>query len=217
MRTALSQWHGLEACVANLVPELQISIAPLRTCLRILRLDRGANGGMETERRQIELHLAQLLTLVDELLIISAIHQSQMRVSRTRVRLTTVISVALEVADPLIDNAGATLQVDIPVKPVWLDADRLLLGQALASLLLNAVRSAPNTGRILLRATPGVGELEMTIEASPGPHSATGPSLHLGVTLARLIVERHGGTLHAPIAEPGTGERVTLCLPLQRS
>ena len=111
---------------------------------------------------------------------------------------------------------------------IELDADPVRLIQVLTNLLTNAVRHTP-PGGVVTVTTGGRGDLVEFTVADTGPGIAGDPELlferftrsadsggsGLGLTIARQLVELHGGTLVAANIEGG-GARVTATLPRQR-
>jgi signal transduction histidine kinase len=111
-----------------------------------------------------------------------------------------------------------------------IDADPVRLGQVVTNLLTNAVRHTPPGGTVTVTITadteavtvvvadtgPGIeGDVERVFERFA--RSADSGGSGLGLTIARQLVERHGGTLtaaNAPTSGAGAGgARFTVTLP----
>lgn len=114
------------------------------------------------------------------------------------------------------------MQPDVP--PV--QADPLLLGQVIMSLLSNAVEAQKQGGRIEVTVTQADGQARLRVrDAGPGmskeqlakvfrPFYTTKPKgLGVGLPMAKRIVERFGGTLRIESRE-GNGTLAELRLPL---
>ncbi len=127
------------------------------------------------------------------------------------------------------------IQLQAQLQPAQIEADALLLGQAIANLLDNAIDFSPPAGTIRLEGViresglyqltiedqgPGIpdfalGRLFERFYSLPRPHS--GKSTGLGLSFVREVVERHQGsiTLHNR-ADGQSGACAELRLPLGR-
>lgn len=123
-------------------------------------------------------------------------------------------------------RAGVTLRVDVPAALPAVVADRDHLQQVLLNLALNATEAMAGPGGTLaLGAHATRDRVVLTVaDSGPGipagvlprifdPYFTTKPAgLGLGLTIARRIVEAHGGALEVD-SRPGQGTRFTLSLP----
>ena len=122
----------------------------------------------------------------------------------------------LEATRALIDKGRHQLIVDLPEPPLWIDGDLVRLTQALTNLIGNAAKYTRPNGRITVRAAPidggqrarvsiqdtGIGiaadmlprVFDMFTQVRDAVAMAPG-GLGIGLTLARHLVEHHGGTV----------------------
>ena len=110
-----------------------------------------------------------------------------------------------------------------------LDADPVRLTQVLTNLLTNAVRHTPAGGTVAVSVTEGAGEVQFTVvDTGSGvgddperlfdrfTRAADSGGSGLGLTIARQLVEAHGGALVAA-NDVGGGARFTVTLPAGRA
>jgi signal transduction histidine kinase len=136
--------------------------------------------------------------------------------------------------------AGTELRVDVDDDLPLLDVDPVRIREVIANLVSNALRHTPGGGRIAIRATralggapsPGAGRSGAGIEIAvrdtgPGiapdllPHvfdrftrGAASTGSGLGLSIARGLVELHGGSIVA--ASPsGGGAEIRIVLPVE--
>jgi CheY-like chemotaxis protein len=138
----------------------------------------------------------------------------------------------VEAVRPASEAQGQTLRLEQPESPLWADADPARIGQVLSNLLNNAVKYTGRGGAICISAAAtGAGlvvEVQDTgvgIPAEMLPHvfdmftqfsghrDRSHGGLGIGLTLARRLVERHGGTIEASSPGPGHGSTFTVTLP----
>jgi signal transduction histidine kinase len=127
------------------------------------------------------------------------------------------------------DTAGVKLELALEETPV-LGLDPQRIGEVLTNLIANALRYTPRGGRIVihLAATGPGGErgaLVSVTDSGPGIPPADLPNVFerfyksrdsggmgLGLSIAKTLVEAHGGTIRAE-SEPGRGTTISFSLP----
>jgi PAS domain S-box-containing protein len=218
--------------VATLAHELRNPLAPLRNALELLRRSQDDKGFFEGALSIMERQVGQMVRLVDDLLDVSRINKGKLQIRKERVELADVLNAALETARPSIEASVHRLTVTMPPEPVHVQADPTRLAQVFANLLNNAAKYTEKDGRIWLTAVHGYKEVIVAVRdtgigipAEHLPHvftifsqvaSAVERSqggLGIGLSLAKGLVELHGGTIEAQSAGPGKGSVFTVHLP----
>src|SRR5262249_34935491 len=109
--------------LATLAHELRNPLAPIRHGLEVLRLG-GAGGGLADDaRKMMERQLAQMVRLIDDLLDLSRISRGKIDLKKERVELAKVLQHAVETSRPLSEGAHHELMIDVPARPVYVNAD----------------------------------------------------------------------------------------------
>jgi len=170
-------------------------------------------------------------TLVADLFDAHRLQRGRMTFSFAEVDLRDVVDEAAGIARPL---AGAQrIVVHRPRRPVILTADPERLQQVVINLLSNAIQHAASSPDIDVRIRRRGDEAEISV-ADHGPGMSNevvaglwsqapaeghdrgegSEGLGLGLYIARLIVEAHGGRIGAA-SIPGKGSTFTVHLPLR--
>lgn len=139
-----------------------------------------------------------------------------------------------EACDRANENSdGPRVEADLTGLPSVITGDAMLLDQVIGNLLSNAIKYAPGTERVIVTGRTGNGMAEIAVTdfgvgiapadlprifdrfyraANAQGFSGTG----IGLTLARTIVELHGGAIEVTSSE-GAGSTFTVTLPIERS
>jgi signal transduction histidine kinase len=121
--------------------------------------------------------------------------------------------------------ASIAVRVSVPEPAPVVVADRRHLEQVLLNLVLNALQAMSPGGTVTMEARTARDRVEIAVaDTGPGippealprifdPYFTTRPAgLGLGLTIARRIVEAHGGSLDVA-SQPGQGARFSVRLP----
>ena len=174
-----------------------------------------------------------MVRLIDDLLDVSRITRNKLVLRREQIELAAAMQSGLESSRPLLEAAGLMVSVDIPVEPIYLDADLTRLAQVLANLLNNAAKFTERGGCVKLSAKrqgetavirvsdtgvgipremlPRVFDMFTQVERSI---DRTRDGLGIGLTLVKRLVEQHGGTVEAHSEGPGYGSEFIIKLPV---
>ena len=218
--------------LATLAHELRNPLAPLRSALELLKQSGADADRAQLARDTMDRQLGQMVRLVDDLLDVNRVMHNRLELRPVDVDIALVIHQAVEMSQPLIDNAGHHLRVVLPDEPLFLQADPVRLTQVFANLLNNSCKYTPPGGHLQISAEregdqavvrvkdSGAGippdQLEkifnMFNQVDRSPERAQG-GLGIGLTLVRRLVEMHGGSVHASSEGPGKGSEFIVRLP----
>ncbi len=220
--------------IATLAHELRNPLAPIRNAVSVLRRQRQTLATQADWCGDIiERQVAQMSHLLDDLLDVSRLTRGQVQLRRCPLQLVAVIEQAIEIAQPSIDAGAHSLELALAEESMLLQGDATRLAQVFSNLLINAAKYTPSGGRIALDVARegdeavvavtdngiGIGAERMThIFAMFGQvESALDRSqggLGIGLSLAKGLVELHGGRISARSEGHGKGSRFVVHLPL---
>jgi two-component system sensor histidine kinase ChvG len=225
----LAEHHAyLEAMAGRLSHELRTPIAVVRSSLENLKLS-GEDSARYIERA--EQGLARLGRILERMTEASRLEQSLRTVERSRYDLAAVVRGCVEgyrIAYPQVAFA-----LELPAGRLEVDGAPDLAAQLLDKLVENAVDFSRGAApvRVALEQTGGAAALtvsnkgallpdkmrtrlfESMISVREVPGTAT-PHLGLGLYVARLIAEFHGGSIAASNLAAGDGVAVGVRIPL---
>jgi len=218
--------------LAVLSHELRNPLAPLRNGLALLRLRHEDAATAETHD-MMERQMVQLTRLIDDLLDVSRIDRGKLELRTETTAIDSVMRTGVDTARPNIDAKGHALLRRYPAAPLYVEGDPVRLAQVVSNLLNNAAKFTPPNGRIELSAQAedgcvvlrvadnGIGIAPEHLKEVFGmfvqvdeSHAAAAGGLGLGLTLARAIVQRHGGRIEVRSAGRGQGAEFIVRLPL---
>jgi signal transduction histidine kinase len=214
--------------LATLAHELRNPLTPIRHGLDILRKNPDRTDAVEI-REMMDRQLVHLVHLID----VSRVSQGKIELRKERIQAADVVRSALESSQPLIDSAGHSLTVDVPLEPIWLDADLTRLAQVVGNLLNNAAKYTPEGGRIGLSlrtdgddaaiavSDNGLGipadmqskVFQLFTQLENHADRARG-GLGIGLALVKRLVAMHDGSVSGASAGTGRGSVFTVRIPL---
>ncbi len=176
-----------------------------------------------------------LLNVINDILDLSKVEAGRLELSERLVSAPSIIRSCLELVRGRAELGAVTLKSEVAPGLPMLHADPVRLQQILLNLLSNAIKFTRPGGRVTISAgtssdgavrfavaDTGIGmspsEIAVSLEvfgqvnsAVARRHEGTG----LGLPLARLLTELHGGALRVE-SEKGVGTVVTVMLPASR-
>ena len=213
----------------------------LRTPLNViigfseLMLD-GVAGKVNEEQKQCLSDVLgsgqHLLGLINDILDLSKIEAGKMELKLKNVALRSVIESLRNEMMPIITKRKQSLEINVEEGLPQVRADKAKIRQVLINLLSNSTKFTPDGGKLRVEVSRengwcrvsvidnGIGikkeNQEMIFEPfsqldSPLPRESGGTGL--GLTIARQIIEKHGGRIWVE-SEYGEGSRISFTLPL---
>ncbi len=198
-------------------------------------------GPIENEKykeyaNDIQLSGMHLLSLINDILDVSAIEAGKFQLKETNVNLHEAVMASILLIKSRADLNGVKLVNSVDNRAPFLFADELRVKQILVNLLSNAVKFTPNGGTVSISASTsndeslqieisdtGIGmndaditkALEKFGQIERGNLMNTREGAGLGLPLTKGLVESHGGALNIS-SEINCGTTVTFSVPGDR-
>jgi signal transduction histidine kinase/ActR/RegA family two-component response regulator len=219
--------------LATLAHELRNPLAPIRNAAYLL-----GNVALTPERvaecaAMIARQSRSMAMLLDDLLDVARITNGKLELKFIDVTLGVIVDSAVEAVKPLVDARRHRLVTSVADPRVLVSADPLRLSQVLTNVLANAAKYTDPGGNIELsvRVVDDVAEFIVRddgvgIERALLPHlfemfnqaidtlDRSQGGLGIGLSLARSLIEMHGGTISGASEGKGRGATFRLTLPL---
>jgi len=176
----------------------------------------------KTENRLVKLQrsLTRVIGLANDLLTIERLRAGRLELTKDKVDLRKTIDLALETVQPIADQKKLALVNQAEQLQVSIDEERML--QVLINLLSNAIKFSPNGAPVVVTATtsgrsievevldrgPGISKKDIDRLFNPfqqGSDDYKSGGFGLGLALAKMLIELHGGDISAsPRRDGGT-------------
>jgi signal transduction histidine kinase len=172
-----------------------------------------------------------LLTLINDILDLSKVEAGRMTLEPETFSLREALANGMTMVRERAARHGISLSIDVAPDVDLIKADERKVRQVLFNLLSNAVKFTPDDGRITVTAARDDREIRIAVadtglgialedqghvfeefaQTNDGRHAGEGTGL--GLTLAKRLVELHGGRLWVE-SQVGKGSTFTFSLPL---
>jgi signal transduction histidine kinase len=219
--------------LAMLSHELRNPVMAIRTTMQTIRGQAERDPIVQRARQLVERQVGHLARLLDDLLDVSRLMRGKIELRKETVTLQMIVAAALETTRGLIDARRRRESMSLPAVPLWFEADPTRITQVVGTLLDNAAKYTPRGGEIsvtgyregaevVLRVRDtGIGiapemlrpVFDLFVQADQSRAGSEG-GLGVGLTLARAVIELHGGTIIAQSEGTGRGSEFVVRLPV---
>ncbi len=217
--------------VADVAHELRTPISNIQGYLEAIK-----DGLLEPEADTIDTiygQAAHLSRLVEDLRLLAQVEAGALELHRTPGSVADLLRNSVEAVRPRADAKGVTLALETRPAIPSVAVDHTRIAQVLANLLENAITHTPEGGTISIVVAPASrNQVEISVtDTGRGIPPADLPRLFdrfyradssrsrltggagLGLTIAKQLVEAHGGTIEVNSAL-GAGTRFSFLLPV---
>ena len=216
--------------LAMLAHELRNPLAPMHMAVELARRQ-GPDAAVLRHLDMIDRQTERLTRLVDDLLDVSRITSGKIELRKQRADMVAIVSRALEATRGLMEQRRHEVSVRVPPGRLELLVDPLRLEQVLVNLLVNAAKYTEPGGRVCVTLERTRDAIELRVQdtgigleremldrmfdlfrqAERSLDRAQG-GLGIGLTIARRLVELHGGTIDARSEGRGQGAELIVRL-----
>jgi signal transduction histidine kinase len=216
--------------LVTLSHELRNQVSPILLGARLLK-----NLDLRDERMakavdRIERQARHQAILIDDLLDINRFRYGKLQLKREVLDLREPVRHALETLQGDVSAKAQRLEVSLPEHPLRASADPTRVAQIVVNLLSNAIKFTPPGGSIGVRLEPREESAVLSVRDSgigfnpnlteqlftmffQGEETTARGGLGVGLALAKILAEMHGGTIEGFSEGEGKGARFTVRLP----
>jgi CheY-like chemotaxis protein len=209
--------------------------APLNAILgwsRLMELGRLGEEETRSGGQTIARNARALAHIVDDLLDLSAVSTGKIRVEPEETDICQIVEAALDILQPSAAGKGVILEKHLATLECLVFGDPQRLQQVVWHLLSNAIKFTPRGGRAKVTVRTVGGQCQIVVSdtgagiagellpyvfdrfwraEAPDEHRYSG--LGLGLSLAKRLVELHGGRVTADSPGLNRGATFTVLLP----
>jgi len=219
--------------LAILSHELRNPLSAVLNGVQVLERDDADSENCRQACDVIRRQTTQVARLLDDLLDVARVTQGKIEIRREVIDLTSLAGNAVEAVRSVIDSRGHRVDVQVPDEPVYVEGDAARLLQIQENLLTNAAKYTPPGGQIWLTIsaeekgavirvrdngegiTPDICKkiFDLFVQADKTLERSDG-GMGVGLTLVRMLVKLHGGSIEAFSEGARKGSEFVVRLPL---
>jgi PAS domain S-box-containing protein len=222
--------------LATLSHELRTPLNAILGWTQILRAKRLDEVTTNRAFEAIERNAKAQAELIEDMLDVSRIITGRLRLELQPVELSTSVEAALDSVRPTADAKGVRIECDVTPASGPISGDPRRLQQIVWNLLSNAVKFTPAGGLVHVKLEHVDSHAKLTVSDTGKGISAhflpyvfdrfrqaetmvsrTAGGLGLGLSIARHLVELHGGVIEASSEGEGRGATFTVTFPLRET
>ncbi|MGD9636150.1 MAG: CheR family methyltransferase, partial [Pirellulales bacterium] len=219
--------------LAMLSHELRNPLGAVLNAAQLLSHERVNEESIHVAADVIQRQGRQMARLMDDLLDVARVTQGKIDIRNEVVDLTNLVEDAVEAVRPEIDGRRHALDIDVCDEPLFVEGDAARLLQIQENLLVNAAKYTPPSGKIGIALSRENDKAVITVRDNgqgimPEMLSAifdlfvqekkslarTEGGMGIGLSLVKLLVELHGGSVAVESEGRGKGSKFTVRLPL---
>ncbi len=211
--------------------ELRAPVALIRATAEVTLQNERTNAEYKQAVQEILDESERTSQVVESLMLLSRADSGNETLELSASDMCAIVRSAAEQGEKLARAHRLTFSVNVPERPIGVNADADALRRALLILLDNAVKYTAPAGSVQVRletvgntAVTKVVDTGIGIAADDLPHvfdrfwradkarSREQGGAGLGLSIAKWIVDMHGGSIHA-ISELGKGSTLAVKIP----
>jgi PAS domain S-box-containing protein len=218
--------------LATLAHELRNPLAPICAAAELLKHAKSLAPELRAATAILERQARQMTHLVDDLLDVSRITSGRIRLHPEPVELKELLKAVIDTYRHSAEAARHQVALAASAESVYVSGDRIRLTQIISNVFHNAVKYTPPGGKIEIalrtqdqHAVVSVRDNGMGIPPEMLDHifepfaqldksyERPDAGLGIGLTLAKRLVDLHGGRIEARSAGRGQGTEFVIHLP----
>jgi signal transduction histidine kinase len=219
--------------LATLSHELRNQVSPILLGAQLLKDLKPSDRRMVATIERIERQARHQAILIDDLLDISRFRYGKLQLKREDLDLRVPVQHAIETLQNDFQAKQLKLEVELPDGPLNASADETRIAQTLINLLSNSLKFTPAGGTVTVELAKRAGSAVLTVRdtgvgidpdllpqlftmffQTNEPPKGAKSGLGVGLAVAKVLVELHGGTIEAHSEGEGKGAEFTIVLPM---